>query len=312
MANWINKCTLDYLKPVYDRLHEHLVQRKILHADEVPCQVLHEDGKTAASKSYMWIYLTGDDGEPGITLYEYQPGRSGDYPRQFLRGFHGFLHCDAYQGYNKLEEVIRIGCFAHCRRYFFDAIPKDRKKQSKELPAEIGVAYCNRLFEIERELKDLSPEKRKAERLTRERKVLDEFWDWLDTVKPLGGSRLAKAVTYARNQRENLEGYLQDGRCELSNSAAERKAKSYVIGRKNFLFHDTVKGAEASAIIYSLVETAKMNKLNIYQYLYTLLLYMPDYKNEPEGIEELMPWSEFIKVSCSSVEYEESEVRLKN
>lgn len=99
--------------------------------------------------------------------------------------------------------MIRVGCFAHCRRYFFDAIPKDWKKQSKELPAEIRVAYCNRLFEIERELKDLSPEERKAERFVRERKVLDEFWSWLDTVEPLGGSRLAKAVTYARNQRES-------------------------------------------------------------------------------------------------------------
>ena len=121
---------------------------------------------------------------------------------------------------------------------------------------------------------------------------------WLETVNPAGGSRLAKAVTYAKNQKPYMENYLLDGRCSISNNIAENIARPYAVGRKNFLFHDTVKGARASSIIYSLVETAKLNNLNIYAYLETVLLYMPDYKNEPEGIEELMPWSDMIQQSC--------------
>ena len=117
-------------------------------------------------------------------------------------------------------------------------------------------------------------------------------------MNPAGGSRLAKAVTYAKNQKPYMENYLLDGRCSISNNIAENIARPYAVGRKNFLFHDTVKGARASSIIYSLVETAKLNNLNIYAYLQTVLLYMPDYKNEPEGIEELMPWSDMIQQGC--------------
>ncbi|MCQ2508708.1 MAG: IS66 family transposase, partial [Dorea sp.] len=312
MANWINQCAIRYFKPIYDLLHKELLTRDIAHADEVPCQVLHEDGKTAQSKSYEWVYMTGNDGLPGICLYEYQPGRSGDYPKEFLKGFNGFLHCDAYQGYNKVEEIQRIGCMAHCRRYFFDAIPKNRKKQTGNLPSETGVAYCNRLFEIERELKELTPEERCRERELREKPVLDQFFSWAESLSPAGGSRLATAVTYALNQKDNLMGYLKDGRLELSNSAAERKVKSYVMGRKNFLFHNSVKGAEASSIIYSLIETAKMNNLNVYEYLYQLLLYMPGYKKEPEGMEDMLPWSDFMKAICSKTENVNPEVRLKS
>lgn len=312
MANWVNHCANKYLKPIYDLLHQELLKRDIAHADEVPCQVLHEDGKTAQSKSYMWIYLTGDDGLPGVCLYEYQPGRSGDYPKAFLKGFRGFLHCDAYQGYNKVEEITRIGCMAHCRRYFFDAIPKDRKKQTGKLPGDIGVAYCDKLFKIERELKALEPEKRLEERNRREKEILDQFFDWVETLSPAGGSRLEKAVTYALNQKENLLGYLKDGRLELSNSVAERKAKSYVMGRKNFLFHDRIKGAQASSIIYSLVETARMNGLNVYDYLHQLLLYMPGYIAEPEGMEDMLPWSDFMQAACSKTETVNPEVQLKS
>ena len=126
----------------------------------------------------------------------------------------------------------------------------------------------------------------------------EAYWSWLETVDPAGGSRLAKAVTYAKNQKPYMENYLLDGRCSILNNIAENIARPYAVGRKNFLFHDTVKGARASSIIYSLVETAKLNNLNIYAYLETVLLYMPDYKNEPEGIEELMPWSDMIQQSC--------------
>ena len=324
-SNWCIKCALLYFRPVYDRLHGYLLEREVLHADETTCQVLHEEGKAAGSTSYMWIYLTGNDGLAPIVLYEYQPGRKGEYAKNFLDGFSGLLECDGYTGYNCVENVTLVCCLAHCRRYFFEAIPLSRRrkeklldinspeeipegsadpekaKAAKKTPAEIGLNYCNQLFRVERELKGLSAEDRKAKRLEREVPIWDSFWAWIQAVKPLGGSLLEKAVGYAENHRELLCNYLLDGRCEISNNRAERRAKSYGTGRRNFLFHDTVDGAKTSAIIYSLVETAKANQLNVFQYLYTLLLYMPDYKNEPAGVEAMMPWSDFIKGRCSGV-----------
>lgn len=120
-------------------------------------------------------------------------------------------------------------------------------------------------------------------------------------IKPLGGSKLQKAVNYALNHRETLCNYMKDGRCQISNNAAERRAKSYAIGRKAFLFHTSATGVNASAVMYSMIETAKANNLNVFQYLYMVLLYMPDYKNEPEGIEHLLPWSDFMKEHCTGL-----------
>ena len=312
MAYWVIYCAKNYLRPIYQRLREHLVKREVLHGDEVPCQVLKEDGRPARAKSYIWIYLTGDDGGPGIVLYNYKPGRKGEYAKEFLKGFSGFFHCDGYQGYNSLEDVTRVGCIAHLRRKFFDAIPVNKSEGSHNLPAEVGVRYLNQLFDVEKKLKDYDPTTKKEKRLKLEAPILDDFWKWVDSLNPVSGSKLDKAVIYAKNQKKNIENVFLDGRLELTNSAAERKAKSYVIGRKNFLFHDTVDGAEASAIVYSLVETAKANNLNIFQYLKTLLLYMPDYINEPDGIEEMMPWSDFIQATCPGPHTEKPEIRLKS
>ena len=310
-AHWYNYCALNYLLPVYEALHQELLKREVLHADEVPCQVLHEEGKSATSKSYMWIYLSGTDGLPPVILYDYRPGRSGDHPIEFLSGFTGMLHCDGYAAYGRIEDVVLVCCLAHCRRKFFEAVPKARQKNlklldinseqeipeppegtatdEKLLPAEKGVAFCNRLFYLERLYKGFPADERRKKRQEKEPAVWNEFWSWLDTLEPAGGSKLEKAVNYALNHKDTLMNYLLDGRCEISNNAAERRAKTYVTGRKNFLFHDTTNGAMASAIVLSIIETAKANGLNIFQYLYTLLLYMPDYKDEPAGIEQLMP-----------------------
>ena len=323
LANWCILATKKYLLPVFVRLHEEMLKRDIIHADETTCQVLREDGKEAQSTSYMWIYSSGSDGLPGIVLYEYQPGRSGVYPQKFLDGFHGKLQCDGYQGYNKVEDVQLICCSAHARRKFYEALPAGKKKTIKLLdvnsseaikepeipqtdlekysPAEIGIAYFNKLFYLEREFKELSPEERQKKRIEQEVSVWENFFGWLGTLNPTKGSKLEKAVNYAQNHKDTLQGYLQDGRCELSNNRAERNAKSYAIGRKNSLFHTSVNGAVASSVIYSLVETAKANNLNVFQYIYILLLYMPGCKNRSEGIEQLMPWSEFIKEHCSDL-----------
>ena len=147
----------------------------------------------------------------------------------------------------------------------------------------------------------VAPTERKAKRRELETPVWEGFWNWIGTINAAGGSKLAKAVKYALNHRETLMNYLLDGRCEISNNAAERRAKSYAIGRKASLFHASEEGAAASAVIYSIVETAKANHLNVYQYLYMVLVYMPDYQNEPAGIEQLLPWSDFIKKHCSGL-----------
>lgn len=323
LANWCIIAAEKYLLPVYECMHLELIGREVIHADETTCQVLREEGRDAQATSYMWIYTSGTDGLSKIVLYEYQPGRGGIYPQGFLEGFHGLLQCDGYQGYNKVTDVLLVCCMAHCRRKFYEALPAEKKKTMKLLdinspvaikepdipqsdlekyiPAEIGVAYCNKLFYLEREFKNLPPEERKAKRLEQEVPVWDNFWKWIDSLNTTKGSKLSKAVNYAQNHRESLCTYLQDGRCELSNNVAERMAKSYAIGRKAFLFHASVAGANASAIIYSLVETAKANNLNVFQYIYTLLLYMPGHKNGPDGIEQLLPWSDFIKEHCSGL-----------
>ena len=133
MANWCILSTQKYLLLIYEKLHEELLKREVIHADETTCQVLREDGKTPQSTSYMWIYTSGSDNLPKIVLYEYQPGRSGVYPQEFLKGFHGLLQCDGYQGYNKVEDVLLACCMAHCRRKFFEALPAERKKSMKLL-----------------------------------------------------------------------------------------------------------------------------------------------------------------------------------
>lgn len=323
LANWYIAASKEYLYPLYERLHRELLQREVIHADETFCQVLREEGKPAQSSSYLWIYRSGSDDLPGIVLYQYQPGRSGDYPKQFLEGFHGLLQCDGYQGYNKVEDVLLVCCMAHCRRKFYEALPAERKKTIKlldihseeslkepqipqkdlenYLPAEIGVAYCNKLFYLERTLKGLTAEERKAKRQELEVPVWEAFLSWLEGLHPTKGSKLEKAINYAQNHREQLQAYLQDGRCELSNNAAERCAKSYAIGRKNSLFHTSVAGANASAVIYSLVETAKANHLNVFQYIYMLLLYMPGCKEKSAGMEHLLPWSDFIREHCTGL-----------
>ena len=300
MANWIIRSSEDYLIPVVNHLQKELLKRDIIHCDETPVQVLKEDGKKPQTKSYMWLYRSGNDGKSPIVLYDYQPSRNGDNAVNYLKDFKGYVHSDGYSGYNKLSSITRIGCWAHLRRKFFEAIPSKKASDAPPTSAEIGCQYCDKLFAIEDSLKDLSPEERFCKRLELEKPVLDAFWCWLDSVNALKGSALGKAVTYAQNQKPYMENYLLDGRCSLSNNAAENAIRPFTVGRKNWLFADTPKGASASAAVYSIVETAKANGLNVYAYLQHLLLYMPgsDWHNHPEELDDLMPWSEDVQERC--------------
>lgn len=300
MANWIISNTEEFLKPVVDHFRKVLLNSRYLMADETPVQVLHEPERRAQTRSYMWIFRTGEKEEIPIILYKYYETRAGDHAAEFLKGFSGYLMCDGYGGYNKVKGILRCSCWAHIRRYLIDAIPKGGK-YNMALPAVQGLSYIDRLFKYEEEIhaKYRNPETIKKVRLNREKPVLDAFWSWLDAQKPDKGSRFDAAVTYIRNRKGFLETYLEDGSCSFSNNATERSAKAFVTGRKNWLFSDTPAGAESSAAIYSIVETAKANGVNIYHYLRFLLEKCPTSQTDDEELEKLSPWNEAVKAEIS-------------
>ena len=300
MANWVIKGA-QLLEIVNSRIKSRLLQESYCHVDETEIQVLAEPGKKATSKSYMWIYCSGEFAPP-IYIYEYQPSRSGNHPKKFLTGFSGILQTDGYSGYNNVENVTHMGCFAHAKRYFVDALkalPKDADV-SYALASQ-GQRYCNKLFKLERSYKGLSPEERLKARQEKSRPVIKEFHEWLlqTKQKALPKSALGKAVSYCLNQWERLIVFLTNGEVELSNNRAERGAKSFAVGRKNHLFSKTPNGAAASATCYSIVETAKANGLSPFHYLMYLFETIPNINsNDAEAIDKLLPWSEAIPHGC--------------
>lgn len=301
MSNWIIRSVEAALDPIYEQMHRHLLKKTILHADETTLQVLKETDRSAQSDSYMWLYRTGRDGPP-IILYDYQTTRASKHPKQFLKGFSGYLQTDGYIGYDNLTSITQVGCWAHARRKFTDALkalPPELK--GKPVAASKGLEYCNTLFKIEQELKDATPEWRFEQRLLRSKPILDDFYSWLRRMgqQTLPKSTFGVAIKYCLNQWSSLNNFLLDGRLELDNNRAERSIKPFVIGRKNFLFSNTSKGARSSAIIFSIVETAKENGLKPNDYLLYLFEQMPniDQKN-PDVIELLMPWSKKLPDSC--------------
>ena len=301
LANWVLHGANTWLTHIYDRLHEYLLKRDILHADETTLQVLREPGREAATKSFLWLYRTGRDGPP-IILYDYQTTRASKHPCRFLAGFKGYLHVDGYAGYNELPDVTLVGCWAHARRKFDEALkalPED--KRNATVAAREGLEYCNQLFAIERDLKDKTPEERYQLRQVRSKPVLDAFLAWLKTQKSrvLPKSSFGQAINYCLGQWDKLTAFLQDGRLELDNNRSERSIKPFVIGRKNWLFANTPRGAKASAITYSIIETAKENGLNPFQYLCYLFERLPNLDTrDKDALDELLPWSASLPPDC--------------
>lgn len=301
LSNWLLVVARDWLLPIVERLHQEILKERYAHADETPLQVLQEEGRKNTTKSYMWVYSTGQYGDHPIRLFEYQPGRAGNYPKKFLKGFKGFLHSDAYSGYDKVGDVIHCYCWAHVRRKMVDILPKDMKSPEATLPAK-GIAFCNKLFEIERSLKALTSAERKKQRLELESPVLEAFWTWVDSslqnVPPK--SNISAALSYARNHKTRLMNYLEDGNCSISNNLAENSIRPFTVGRKNWLFSGSPKGAVASAAIYSLVETAKANRLNPYHYLKFILEDLPGlpFRQYPEILNRYLPWNPDIQEIC--------------
>jgi transposase len=290
-----------WLAPLYDYMHAELLKRDIAHADETTLQVLHEPGRVAQAKSYLWLYRTGRMG-PDIILYDYQPGRGGEHPSQFLAGFTGYLQTDGYSGYNQVKGVTQLGCWSHARRKYHEALQVVPAAQRAQTAAAEGLQFCNALFEVERKWKDATPEERYAARLAESKPILEQFSAWLESqrLRVLPKGLLGTAITYCLNQWEKLNVFLQDGRLEIHNNRSERSIKPVVIGRKNFLFSNTPRGATASAIIYSIVETAKANDLKpqaYLQYLFEQLPQLEDVKDH-EALKKLAPWSPSLPLIC--------------
>lgn len=287
------KASQDYLEPVYEQLHRELLAKEVLHADETTLQVLHEPGKEPQSKSYMWLYRTSGDTDNPVVMYEYQSGRGAVHPREFLEGFKGYLHADGYAGYHNLpEDITVVGCWAHLRRKFDEAMKSLPKSKAKNSSAAQGLAYCSLLFGLEDDFAELTPDERYQQRLEQAKPVLDAFLAWANIRNAAPKSALGKALTYLKEQWPYLTNYLKDGRMELSNNRAERSIKPFVIDRKNFLFANTPGGAKGSVVIFTMIQTAIENHLDPYRYL-TWLLKAANTADlpRPEVIEQLLSWN---------------------
>ena len=293
LSNWILKSS-DLLDIVYQKMKDVLLSKDILHADETTVQVLKESGKAAKSKSYMWLYQTSRYDTP-IVIYDYHPSRSGKIPREFLKDFSGYLHVDGYSGYNHIDNVSLVGCLAHVRRYFNDAYKLIEKNENAKLSNTAkGLAYCNKLFSLEKESKTLELKDRYIFKQKEIKPVFDEFSTWLNqaSMSALPQSKYGKAITYALNQLPNVMHYLDKAELDIDNNRAERSIKPFVIGRKNWLFNHSVSGAHASARLYSIVQTCMLNNVNPYQYLTDTLNRLANMTiNQETDIESLLPWN---------------------
>lgn len=297
LGNWVLKATREHLLPLYERMKEELLKGAVIAADETDVQVLKEKDRLPSAKSKMWVYRSIDrESSPPAILFEYQPGRGGDYAARFLKGFEGSLMTDGYQGYNAVSGVNHCLCWAHARRYWHQAMPKNPKGSK----ARIGLAFCDKLFALEKEWLTLTSKERLEKRNKGAKFFLDAYFKWVESLEALAGSNLGKAATYSINNKEGLLGYLKEGKAEISNNRIEGNIRKFVIGRNNFIAVDTVAGARASAICYSLVISAQENNLNVYEYLKHLFQELPKRRKTKDNsiLENCLPWSLNLPKEC--------------
>ena len=308
MANWVIRCAEDWLRPLYLRMQTLLFSQEAIHIDETVVQVLREPGKDPTSKSYMWLYRTSGDTGRHIVLFEYQPNRTGSHLGALLRGFHGIIHTDGYAVYHKLPpEITVVGCWVHLRRQFTDALKSIPAEQKASSVAQEALEKIGCLFHLENLWQDLSPEDRYTRRIRESMPLAEAFFQWVQTLHVLPKSTTGKAIHYALSQRQWLMNVFLDGRAELSNNRIENSVRPFAIGRKNWLFCNTVSGAEASSVVYSLIETAKENRLKPFQYLEFLLETVPN--TATGALDSLLPWGDSVPDHCRMLKKEE---RVRN
>jgi len=295
LANWIIRLD-DVFKPLMNLMREHQLTGDYLQADETRVQVLKEDGKAATSDKWMWLIRGGPPDQPAV-LFEYDVSRGEEVPERLLDGFEGVLQADGYAGYNKVcreNNITRIGCWDHARRKFVEASKAAPAKNTngKVSKADVAIGKIRKLYAIEDRIKDLAPEQKKAQRRALSLPVLDDLKVWLEE----NSHRVPKdsltwiAIHYTLNQWNLLVGYCEDGRLNISNALAENAIRPFAVGRRNWLFSDTPRGARASATCYSLIETAKANGLEPYAYLHHVLQHIAA-ADTLEKLEALLPWN---------------------
>ncbi len=298
MANWCIRLAEEYLSILYDHLHEELYFYHVIQADETPLLVNH-DGRKAGSKSWMWVYRSGHlYQDRQIVLYEYQQTRNASHPREFLKGYDGICVTDGYQVYHtlekELEELTIAGCWVHCRRRFDEALKLIPKPSQKESNAFLLMKQIQAIYREEGKLNDLSSDERLKQRQAVIKPLVDAFFAYLKTINVSKKDKFGDAVRYARNQEKYLRVFLTDGDVPIDNNASERAIRGFCIGKKNWQMIDTIHGAKSSAIIYSIVETAKANNLKPFDYVQHLLEEIPKHMNDKDCsfLEDLLPWSE--------------------
>jgi transposase len=290
MCGWAieaaNRCM-----PLIELLEKEVRAGPLVRADETVLQVLKEPGRAATTKSYMWVFLGGAAENPAV-VYQYHPSRAGEVAREFLEGYRGYVQTDGYTGYNELRSeagIVQVGCWAHVRRKFFEV----SKATKNAVSAQEAMRYIGRLYAVEHDAdrKNHGAEERKALRQREAVPILEEFKGWLDRrveqVPPQ--SLLGKAIHYALGQWERLVRYVEDGILTPDNNRAENAIRPFVIGRKNWLFSDTPRGANASAVLYSLIETAKANKVEPYWYLRYIFEKLPRVGSDLKDFKTLLP-----------------------
>lgn len=288
-ANWMMKVG-ELVQPLINLIHERMLEEPFLHMDETRVQVLKETGRKAQAQSYMWVLRSV--AQPAV-LYHYAPTRGGSIPMQILEGFKGALMVDGYEGYAAVcagPAITRLGCWAHARRNFVDVqktYGKDKIGKADEV-----LALIQALYRIEQEAKEKPPDERLALRRERAGPIHQQLRKWIDQYKDriVPKTLLGKAVHYLDHQWPHLVHYLEDGRWPIDNNPAENAIRPFVIGRKNWLFSATPRGADASANLYSLIETAKANGIEPSVYLATVFTRLPN-ANTLDDIEALLPWN---------------------
>ena len=294
MANWVVVTAETYLKPFSDAFLRELLRQAVIHADETVLQVNKEPGRDATAESRIWAYASSKRADRQIRYFRYEESRKGACAEKVLGGYTGVVISDGYSGYNILSKATRAGCWAHARRKWVEAMP-DGATRENALAAK-GLEYCSRLFEVEQTLDSLPDADRQKQRQLLSKPIIDEYYAWLGTIfRPAG--KLKKAVTYSLNQREYLCAFLDHGEIEISNNQVENAIRPIVVGRKNWLFCDTQAGANASATIFTVLETAKANGLNSETYLNHLLSVLPErFAGDPQAkVDDLMPWNEDMR-----------------
>ena len=303
MANWVIRCSEEWFESVYWRIHEKLLECDLIHMDETRIQCNKEEGKLPSSESFMWVMRSAASEDIQAAFFFYFRSRGGENARKLLKDFNGYLITDAYAGYDTVPDIKRALCWSHARRYLIESIPLDSK--GKEIPGSKdaeGREYINLLFKVEGEIKNLPYEEKKQKRQDASKPILDAFWTWVEKTSAMytTNEKLTQALGYCQNQRKYLETFLEDGRIPLSNNYCEANIKPFATARRAWLFADTPKGAFANGVLYTLVESARANDLDVYEYLKHLLTEMPNnhHLENPSVIDRLLPWSKELPEQC--------------